>query len=245
MPDTKIAVISMGQLMSTTLDASVAAFAEASGHSDMYVKAMLAIDELPFGRGYIREYKEGSLSEAEFFDGLRHRLSRNEVLLPDDAIRDAWNAMTGIRPEHEDKVRAVAEAVINNDLRLVVASGTNALHQEANLKALERVLAEDYAPFMERTAFALSHEEHTLHKARLAASGIMDVAGTSAELVQAEVATFHRDIAAADIHTTLVENESLGVHTAKLLKVTQVPTTGADLAEKLSSFGRDTPSRKR
>jgi hypothetical protein len=245
----KIAIISMGQLMNTTLDASVKAFAEASHHSETYVKAQAIYDELPFGRSYIQEYKTGHIGEAEFFDGLRDRLGRTAETLPDDAIRDAWNAMTGIHPDHEDNVRAIAAAVIRNDLHLVIASGTNPLHQQANLEALERVLGEQYAPFIESTTFALSHEVHTLDRATLATQGLAQVtAETGLDPQYTEIGSFHSGIRADAVKEAILEAQP-GAHSAKLmaerLTIEQVPTTGDNLAEQLEHFAARNMSRQR
>lgn len=237
---TKIAVISMGQLMSTTLDASVRAFAEASEHSEVYVKAQAVFDELPFGHSYIQEYKKGEIGEAEFFDGLRQRLSRTAEELPDDNIREAWNAMTGITPEHEDKARAVARAIVENDVHLVIASATNPLHQQANLEALQRVLGEHYEPFMEKVTFALSYEEHTLDRSTLAARGIQKA--TEEHWIEAsgtEIASFHSDIQAETVKAQLVGDVQEG-HASRIMgrrvSVEQIATAGADFVEQLERF---------
>lgn len=240
-----IAVISMGQLMSTTLDASITAFAEASDHSETYIKAKLAYDQLPFGVSYIDEYKKGTIEENEFLDGLRSRLNRHENELPDETIIAAWNAMTGIAPEHEERVRAIVQTILQEDMLLVIASGTNPLHHNANLEALERVLGEDYAPFMEHTSFALSFEHETLNYTALAQEGITaTLEHYDVDLANVRAGVFHRTMNPEAIKQGIIAEEALGdfteSHLSQHFEVTSVATTADNLVEKLQEFAAGT-----
>lgn len=180
----RIVVLASSQVFKTQNPAvSVEKFAEKTGLSTAYINTVLAFDQYVapcfscFGGSYINRYKAGEISDSEFYDGIRTRLRKTKSQLPDDTVKECWNAMCVFSKQAEQESRQLVKFLQENPkYHVVFVNETNNIQHQFNLEQLKAAVGEEALESVaDRMHFINSHELGIFGKANLARQGILSL----------------------------------------------------------------------
>lgn len=190
-----IIVLAGSQLFGTSpADVSVSEFAQVTGLSETYVKWCMLYDQYLAscnpcsGGSYINQYKQGMISDDEFYQGIRQRLGKVEDELSNDNIKNCWNKMCEFSHNTQTEVKEFISFLAQNpDYVVFFVNETNPLHYKFNRSQLRALVGDEAFELVEdRIRFVNSFEECSTNKADLAKKAItsyLKINGTNIDAI--------------------------------------------------------------
>lgn len=167
----KIALITLGQIVGTDIEKSISAFASLSvrdswfpsviSYPAYWVMAAAKYTYDFYVTGNIDKYKKGEMTTADFISYLREEFSVNAS---DDDIKSAWNAMCGMSERARNKFANIIEDLrVHHDYKLAIVTMSNPLQYECVMQQFKN-MSGAFAPLVEegRIKIISSFEEKTL-----------------------------------------------------------------------------------
>jgi di/tripeptidase len=171
-----VVVLSLGQMVSSNVDASIAEFArildsKGVNLAEFRTQVALAADMAEvFNDGTISQYKKGQLDWKGFYQKLNAQLPDGGGLTEAE-FKGAWNKMCEIKPAMVSELNNLASLQKEKGLNIVIASATNKEH----FNFISDQFAKNDIKFdKEKTFYGLSYEKGTLDNADLAQQALKE-----------------------------------------------------------------------
>lgn len=196
-------IASLGQVLDTKIDDSVADFAEATCLSEQRIRSAMFFDQflsswfsLFGGVSYIQSYKVGKIEDKQFCNGIRKRLGVSEEELNDQRLKECWNKMCKFSDDSKKEFANIFKNLRKDtNSNLVLVSGTNNMHINYIKEQLEKI--DGYEAVREQLNFVNSHKFGIVgDKYDLAKRGIefLQVEGSLPDEEINNIVSFHNHI---------------------------------------------------